>query len=73
MNKDIEMMIESLSNDLVLNLMQDYGWDLRKALDQYYDSETYRRICDIKTGFWYESPIYVYEYLKNEIETGICA
>lgn len=73
MNKDIEMMIESLSNDLVLNLMQDYGWDLRKALDQYYDSETYRRICDTRTGFWYESSIYVYEYLKNEIETGICA
>lgn len=73
MKEDIEMIIESLSNELVMALMQDYGWDLRTALDQYYDSETYRRLCDIKTGFWYESSVYVYEFLKNEMETGICA
>ena len=71
MNKDIEFQIECLSAELVEMLMEKYGWDIRQALDELYGSETYRRLCDPACGLYYESPLYVFSYLENEIETGV--
>ncbi len=73
MDKDIKFIIEVLSTEIIMYLIEDYNWDIRKAFNQYYESETYQRLCDITTGLWYESSVYIYSYLKNEIETGICA
>lgn len=41
MNEDVQFQIECLSTELVEMLMQKYGWDVRKALDELYSSETY--------------------------------
>lgn len=71
MNNDIQFQIEGLSTELVEMLMSKYGWDLKTALDEYYKSETFDRICDPKTGLYYESAVYVFSFLQNEIETGV--
>jgi hypothetical protein len=43
----------------------------KRALDELYTSETFKRLNDPKCGLYYESPVYVFTYLENEIETGV--
>ena len=52
-------------------LMDTYGWDIKQALDELYSSETFQRLNDPKCGLYYESAIYVFSYLRNEIESGV--
>lgn len=73
MNNDIQFQIECLSTELTTMLMEEYGWDAQRALDELYSSETFRRLNDPDCGLYYESPVYVFSYLKNEIETGVPA
>lgn len=40
------------------------------ALDIVINSETYLRLIDDKAALYYQSPRYVYEFLKNELITG---
>lgn len=70
MNGNIQFQIESLSSQLVEMLMDQYGWDMRRALDELYSSETFRKVCDLACGLFYESAVYVFSFLQNEIETG---
>jgi hypothetical protein len=71
MNNDIQFQIECLSTELTTMLMDEYGWDMKRALDELYSSETFKRLNDPACGFYYESAVYVFSYLKNEIETGV--
>ncbi len=71
MSDDIQFQVECLSSELVEMLMRKYGWGIKRALDELYSSETYGRLCNPKCGLYYESPVYVFSYLQNEIETGV--
>jgi hypothetical protein len=70
-NQDIQFMIECISTELVIMLMEKYGWDMKHSLDELYSSETFKRLNDPRCGLYYESPVYVFSYLENEIETGV--
>ncbi len=70
MNKDIEFQIECLTSELAEMLMGRYDWDIKRALDELYSSETFERLTDPECGLYYESAVYVFDFLKNEIETG---
>ena len=71
MNNDIQFQIECLSTELTDMLMERYGWDIKKALDELYSSETFKRLNDPVCGLYYESAVYVFSYLQNEIENGV--
>lgn len=43
----------------------------KNSLDELYSSETFKRLNDPACGLYYESPVYVFSYLQNEIESGI--
>ena len=68
---DTQFQIECLSAELVEMLMRRYGWDMKKALDELYSSETYKRSCNPAGGLLYEGAVYVFSYLENEIGTGV--
>lgn len=70
MNQDIQFQIECLTTELAEMLVDKYGWDIIKALDELYSSETYSRLNDPACGLYYESPVYVFSYLQKELETG---
>lgn len=70
-NNDLQFLIESLSTELVTMLMDTYGWDMKRALDELYASETYKKLCDPQCGLYYQGAVYVFSFLKNEIETGV--
>lgn len=73
MDKDFQFQVECQAIDLVHLLMKEYGWDYRRALDELYMSETFRKLEDARSGLYYQSPYYVFQYLKAEIETGVMA
>lgn len=70
MNKDIRLEVEFLATDLTQMLMERYGWDMLKALDVLYGSQTFAKVNDPECGLYYQGAVYVFDYLKNEIETG---
>lgn len=69
MNKDIQFQIECLTSELIRKLISTYGWDIKQAFDELYKSETFARLNDPECGLYYESAVYVFSFLKNEIET----
>ncbi len=70
MNKDIQFQIECLTSELVEMLIERYNWDILKAMDVLYASETFAKLNDPKCGLYYQGPVYVFDYLKDEIELG---
>ena len=68
MNKDIQFLIECLSEDLIAMLIEKYDYSLDEAADVLYKSNTYRLIENIDSGLYYQSSVYVFDMLKEEIE-----
>ena len=66
----IQFQIECVAKNLVAMLMSKYGWNMQMSIDRLCTSETYDRLCDPECGLYYESPVYVFSFLQNEIETG---
>lgn len=64
-------MINCISKDIVGFLMEDYGKSLEYSLNILYNSETFQKLNNPDTGLYFQSSRYVYQFLKNEIETGI--
>ena len=63
-------MIEELVKELVLRLISERGMSMKEALDTVYNSETYTKILDLRTGLFSQSTVYVYSILETEILTG---
>lgn len=70
MNRDIQYQVECLTSDLTEMLMEQYGWDMLKSLDEIYGSQTFAKINDPRCGLYYQGSVYVFDFLKHEIETG---
>lgn len=70
MTQDIQFQIECLAAELTQMLISEYGWDIRKALDELYSSQTFAKLNDPECGLYYQGAVYVFQFLKNEIETG---
>lgn len=58
MSKDIQFQIECLSTEIINLLIEEYGWDIKRALDELYSSETFAKLNDPERGLYYESAVY---------------
>ncbi|MDD2954090.1 MAG: hypothetical protein PHC95_13165 [Parabacteroides sp.] len=63
-------MIEEISKEIILLLMEEHQMDISEALKTLYTSDTYSRLIDMNTGLYTQSTAYVYEYLEKELATG---
>lgn len=63
-------MIEEISKEIVLLLMEEHQLDITEALRTLYTSDTYLRLINLNTGLYTQSTAYVYEYLEKELTTG---
>lgn len=70
MSTETTFVIEELVKELALRLMEDRGLTMKQALDTIYNSETYSKVLDIRTGLFSQSTVYVYSILETEILTG---
>lgn len=69
-DNQIEIMKEDMSAELVSLLMKNWHYTMDEAMDVLYNSDTFSRLEDNKTGLYYQSPGYVYSYLNQELTTG---
>lgn len=70
MTQDIQFQVECLAAELAEMLMREYGWGIRRALDELYRSQTFAKLNDPECGLYYQGAVYIFQFLKNEIETG---
>ena len=65
---NIEYMNECMARDLAVMLVEEYHILLPKALNILYNSNTYKKLQDEQTGLYFQSPVYVFDYLKQELK-----
>lgn len=70
MSENFQFLKEGLIADLVGRLMTDYNFDMEKALDVVYSSDTIQKLSDPATALYKEGPAYVYSFLQDELKTG---
>lgn len=70
-DREFKYMTEAMSADLAVLLSKDYGMDIPEALDTLYNSETYTKLTDPRSGMYFQSSLYVYSFLKNELAFGM--
>lgn len=66
---------DGMKNDMVKDLAsllmdKDKSLNMEQALSLVFNSDTYQKLLDDKTRLYFQSPRYVFSYLKNELETG---
>lgn len=67
MNKDAQFLIECLTEDLIAMLMDTYGVSLDEAADRLYNSRTYSLLENEDSGLYYQSAVYVFDMLREEL------
>ena len=65
---DKQFLIECLAKDLIEILMEEKGYGLEEAMDVLYKSHTFEKIENEKTGLYFQSPVYVMEFLNEELK-----
>ena len=63
-------MNECMMRDLAVMLINKYNISLAEALDILYNSETYEKLQDPSTGLYFQSPVYVFDFLQRELQQG---
>lgn len=67
---DFDYMVEGMTRDLAVMLMERRSMSMPDALDTLYNSETYEKLSDPRSGLYFQAPGYVYDFLDQEIEYG---
>ncbi len=70
MNNETKYLIDTLTKNLVIKVMEDFGYSIPEAMDAVYNSQLYEKILDVETGLYYQSAVYNYEFLRRELLTG---
>ena len=65
--KEQDFLIQNIISQVVSYIAEDEKITTEKALQIFFFSELSKKIEDIETGYYLESPSYVYEILKKEI------
>ncbi len=71
MTSEKEMMKIDMVAKLAILLIEDgRAQTMTDALNTVINSETYQRMINDKAALYYQSPRYVYDFLKNELTLG---
>ena len=49
---DFDYMVECLERDMVVMLVEKRGMNMSQALDAFYNSETYEKLRDVRSGLF---------------------
>lgn len=66
-------MQEDLTIEIVKILMDEWHYDMTKAMEVFYNSDTFERLNNPATGLYYQSAGYVYSFLEKEMTAGALA
>lgn len=63
----MQYMNECMVRDLASRLVIEKGFSLEDAIVTVFNSITYKKLCDPKSGLYFQSPVYVYWFLEQEL------
>ncbi|MCL2443513.1 MAG: hypothetical protein FWD13_08650 [Treponema sp.] len=63
-------MIGVVTANIILFIIEDTFISTAEAMNEFYNSEVFDRLCDIETGLYRESSGYVYDLYQIEKEHG---
>ena len=73
MNELSEIKADMVKNLAILLMNKNKDMKMNDALAIVFNSDTYQKVMDDKTGLYYQSPRYVLSFLDSEIKNGkIC-
>ena len=64
------MKADMVKNLALLLMAQDQSLTMEQALSAVFNSDTYQKVQDERTTFYYQSPQYVFSFLENELKSG---
>lgn len=64
----LEHMNECMVRDLALFLVVKREMTISEAVSCVLNSKIYEKLCDPRTGLYFQSPVYVYSFLEKELE-----
>lgn len=68
---EVTVMKAYMVNRLAVMLMQQHeGMSMQEALSMVFQSDTYQKMMDDKTRLYYQSPMYVFSFLEQELKLG---
>lgn len=68
---EFKYMKEGLTIDLVELLIKNFNLDYKEAMGVLYDSDLYAKLSNPSTGLYFQGSLYVYSFLKSELQKGI--
>lgn len=68
----IESMQEDMTSDVLEYLTDSHNMSKEDAMTLFYNSDTFARLQDAKSGLYYQSVGYVLDCLNNELTIGKC-
>ncbi|MBS5386883.1 MAG: hypothetical protein KHY31_05830 [Clostridiales bacterium] len=63
-------LIEYMIQDIVDMITTDQKIEYDEAMNRFYNSEIFEKLQDKETGLYLESPEYVYDLFKDEMNFG---
>jgi hypothetical protein len=70
MNGKETFMVETLTRELIVRLMEDQSLSMREAMGIVYNSKTYTALNNLNTGLYFQSPAYIYDILEQELKAN---
>lgn len=65
-----ELLIEYQIQDIIEYMVMEIQIEYDKAMQIFYNSQTFDKLTDIETGLYLESPAYVYGLFQDERNFG---
>jgi len=65
--KEQEFLIQNVIAEVASYIAEDRNITAEQALNIFFSSELSKKIEDVETGYYWESPSYIYEIFKKEM------
>lgn len=65
--KEQEFLIQNLISYIVSYIAEDRKITIEQAMEVFFSSQLSEKVEDVATGYYWESPSYVYEIFKKEV------
>lgn len=66
MTNQQQEMIEYTTQEVVRYIIEDKKISMEMAMKQFYLSDTFHKLTDIRTGLYLEGSMYIYKMLQRE-------
>jgi len=65
-----DQLIEFVTQDIIEMITVDQGVAYDEAMAKFYYSEVFEKLQNVETGLYMQSPAYVYDLFKDEMNFG---